>query len=107
MSKPNKKRYKLSLVRAQYAEAVGGETVEMELNNGEIVTFPHPLFADDEWAARVDEAQNNGAKARAILGEDQYEQLRAAGNEDVEVSLTLMALNEDSQGQLKKRPTLR
>ncbi|MFD8937328.1 hypothetical protein ACFV0R_19100 [Streptomyces sp. NPDC059578] len=104
MSKPNKRRYKLSTVRAQYVEAVGGSDVEVELNDGSMVTFPHPLFAPDTWTKAVDEAENHEEKARAVLGE-QYEQFRDAGNEDHEITLLFMAITEDSRDQVRKRPT--
>ncbi|MEW1754704.1 hypothetical protein [Streptomyces angustmyceticus] len=106
MSKPNRKRYKLTEVKAQYAEAVGGEDVEFEADNGELFTFPHPLFADDDWSKGVDEAETAKDKARAMLGDEQYEKYAAAGNSDNDVFLLFMAVQQDAQGQLKKgRPT--
>ncbi|QBI53423.1 hypothetical protein [Streptomonospora litoralis] len=43
-------------------------------------TFPHPLFASDEWQASVDAAaETNIGKAQAVLGEQQWEQFQAAG----------------------------
>ncbi|PZH18758.1 hypothetical protein C1I97_03410 [Streptomyces sp. NTH33] len=105
MSKPNKKRYVMSQVRQQFSEAVGGEDIEVELNNGEVLTFPHPLFADDEWSNRVDEAETNRAKAHAILGDEQYDKFVAAGHQDADVALLFLAVQQDMQGQVKKRPT--
>ncbi|MFF2525894.1 hypothetical protein [Streptomyces liangshanensis] len=107
MSKPNKKRYKLSQVRAQFAEAVGGEQVEFEGPNDEVYTFPHPLFADEEWAKQVDAAESASGKARALLGDEQYEKFTAAGGEDNDIQLLFMAIQQDSQGQIKNRPTRR
>jgi hypothetical protein len=105
MSKPNKKRYKLSEVKQQYVDAVGGEDVEFELDNGEVLTFPHPLFAPDEWATAVDAAESNAEKARAILGAEQYEAFRAAGHADADVALLFVAVQQDMQDQVKRRPT--
>lgn len=104
MSKPNKKRYILSQVREQYEEAVGPE-VEFELKNGEVLTFPHPLFADDEWSNAVDAAETNREKAHAILGAEQYDKFVAAGHQDMEMALLFLAVQQDMQGQVKKRPT--
>lgn len=105
MSKPNKKRYVMSQVREQFSEAVGGEDIEVELSNGEVLTFPHPLFADDEWATRVDEAESNRDKAHAILGNEQYDKFVAAGHQDADVALLFLAVQQDMQGQVKRRPT--
>lgn len=106
MSKPNKKRYVLSQVRAQYAEAVGGETLEAEGPNGEVFTMPHPLFAPTEWKEAVDAAEDDGQLARAMLGEEQWEKYTAAGGDATDIALLWMAVKEDMQGQLKGgRPT--
>ena len=105
MSKPNRKRYKLAEVKQQFTDAVGGEDVEFELANGEILTFPHPLFAPDEWSTAVDEAESNRDKAHAILGDEQYDKFVAAGHQDADIALLFLAVQQDMQGQVKKRPT--
>ncbi|WP_237409033.1 hypothetical protein [Streptomyces sp. M2CJ-2] len=105
MSKPNKKRYVLSQVKQQFTDAVGGEDVEFELADGQVLTFPHPLFADDDWSEAVDGAETNKAKARAILGEEQYAKFQDAGHADAEIALLFLAVQQDMQDQVKKRPT--
>ncbi|MFE9937393.1 hypothetical protein [Streptomyces hirsutus] len=105
MSKPNRKRYRLSEVKQQFTEAVGGDQVEFETDNDDLLTFPHPLFTDDEWDKKVDAAENAHDKALAILGEEQYEKYRAAGHADGEIGLLMLAVQQDMQGQIKKRPT--
>ncbi|MFJ1782606.1 hypothetical protein ACIOKA_38505 [Streptomyces anulatus] len=105
MSKPNRKRYKLSEVKAQYTEAVGGDVVEFETDKGDVLTFPHPLFADDDWSTAVDDADTSKDKAVAILGAEQYETYRAAGHADGDIGLLFLAVQQDMQGQIKKRPT--
>ncbi|NJP75697.1 hypothetical protein HCJ99_34020, partial [Streptomyces sp. C1-2] len=80
-----RKRYKLAEVKSQYVDAVGGEDVEFELSNGEVLTFPHPLFAPDEWSEAVDAAENNREKAHAILGAEQYDKFVAAGHQDADI----------------------
>ncbi|MFJ2182987.1 hypothetical protein ACIOJG_20435 [Streptomyces anulatus] len=105
MSKPNRKRYKLSEVKQQFTEAVGGESVEFELDNGEVLEFPHPLFATDEWSTAVDDAETSRQKAHAILGDDQYDKYVAAGHADSEIGLLFLAVQQDMRDQVKKRPT--
>lgn len=107
MSKPNRARYKMAEVHAQFAEAVGGEDVEFETADGSVFTFPHPLFADSEYAKAIDDAEDDAAKARVLLGDDQYEKYKAAGGTDNDISLLFLAVQQDSQGQIKKRPTRR
>ncbi|MFJ7238216.1 hypothetical protein ACIQWB_13935 [Streptomyces olivaceus] len=105
MSKPNRKRYKLSEVKQQMTEAVGGDQVEFETDNGDILTFPHPLFTDQEWDEKVDGAENPRDKALAILGEEQYAKYAAAGHKDGDIGLLMLAVQQDMQGQIKRRPT--
>ncbi len=106
MSKPNKKRYKLAEVRAQYAEAVGGDEVEFEGPGGEVYTMPHPLFAPSEWAKAVDDAENDEEMAHAMLGDEQYERFVGAGGRPGDVNFIRLAAMEDMKGELKGgRPT--
>ncbi|WP_031095483.1 hypothetical protein [Streptomyces sp. NRRL S-15] len=105
MSKPNKRRYKLSEVKAQYTEAVGGDQVEFETDKNDVLTFPHPLFASDEWTEAVDGAETSRDKAIAILGQEQYETYAAAGHSDGDIGLLFLAVQQDMQGQIKRRPT--
>lgn len=105
MSKPNKKRYRLSEVKSQMEEAVGGDVVEFETDKGDVLTFPHPLFTDDEWDEKVDAAENSREKAIAILGDEQYEKYHAAGHGDGEIGLLMLAVQRDMQDQIRKRPT--
>ncbi|SBU99998.1 MULTISPECIES: hypothetical protein [unclassified Streptomyces] len=105
MSKPNRKRYKMSEVKAQMEEAVGGNVVEFETDKGDVLTFPHPLFTDDDWDEKVDAAENSRAKAIAILGDEQYEKYHAAGHADGDIGLLMLAVQQDMQGQIKRRPT--
>lgn len=106
MSKPNKKRYKLAEVRAQYAEAVGGEEIEIEGPGGKTFTMPHPLFAPAAWKKAVDAAEDDDEMARAMLGDEQFEEFIAAGGDPTDVNFARMAAMEDMQGDLKGgRPT--
>lgn len=106
MSKPNKKRYVASQVRQQYAEAVGGEDIEIEGPDGTVFTMPHPLFAPADWKARVDDAEDDEDLARAMLGDEQYEKYTETGGDPSDVNFVRMAAMEDMKGALKKgRPT--
>ncbi|MEU4165580.1 hypothetical protein AB0F46_01680 [Streptomyces sp. NPDC026665] len=109
MSKPNKKRYVLSTVRAQYAEAIGGEEIEFEGPGGKVFTMPHPMFADSEWTKGVDDAETDEETALAMLGEEQYQQFCDAGGDPSDVNFIRLAAMEDMKGALKKgrstRPT--
>lgn len=105
MSKPNRKRYKLSEVKQQMTDAVGGDQVEFETDNGDVLTFPHPLFTDEEWDEKVDGAETARDKAIAILGEEQYEKYAAAGHKDGDIALLMLAVQQDMQDQVRKRPT--
>jgi len=110
MSEQNNKkpgrRYVLSEVRAQYAEAVGGETIPFEGPGGEEYHIPHPLFAPPEWKKLVDAAEDDEELARAVLGEEQWQRFSDAGGDPTDIALLRLAITEDMQGQLRNgRPT--
>lgn len=107
MSKPNKSRYKLSAVKASYCEAVGGERVEVETDDGKVFSFPHPLFTDDDLAKDIDAAEGDGAKARVLLG-DQWSDYVKSGGDANSLMLVYVAARSDMQDTLTKhRPTKR
>lgn len=108
VSKPKKtspRRYKATEIRQQFVDAVGSDQVEYELASGEVLTFPHPLFAEDEWITAVDDAESNRDKARAILGDEQYDKFVAAGHVDSEIGLIFLAVQQDMKDQVGRRPT--
>ncbi|MFF7365616.1 hypothetical protein [Streptomyces sp. NPDC008125] len=104
MSKPGKARYRLSAVKASYAEAVGGDTVEVETDDGKIYTFPHPLFADDETNRQIDAADGDAGKARVLLGE-QWDAFVKSGGDANGLMLVFVAARADMQDTMgKHRP---
>lgn len=105
MSKPSRSRYRLSAVRASYAEAVGGELVEVETDDGKVYSFPHPLFTDDDIARRIDAAEGDEGKARVLLG-DQWPDFVKSGGTANDLMLTYVAARSEMQDTLgRHRPT--
>ncbi|MGC4946171.1 hypothetical protein ACLQ2N_08190 [Streptomyces sp. DT224] len=104
MSKPNKARFRLSAVRASYAEAVGGDSVEVETDDGKVYTFPHPLFTSDELAEKINAAEGDLGKARVLLG-DQWDDYVKSGGDANSLMLVHMAVRTESQDTVgKHRP---
>lgn len=104
MGKPNKSRYRLEAVRSSYAEAVGGETVEIETADGKVYTFPHPLFTDDETSKAIDAAEGDAGKARVLLG-DQWTEFVKSGGDANGAMLVYLAVRSDMQDTMgKHRP---
>lgn len=107
MSKPGKARYRLSAVKASYAEAVGGELIEVETDDGKVYTFPHPLFTDDDTAHEIDAADGDGARARILLG-DQWAEFEKSGGDANGLMLVYVAARSEMQDTVSKhRPTKR
>lgn len=112
VEKNRKTRRTLAAVRAKYAETLELESPENPVvawdgEDGVEYSFPHPLFADDEWQAAVDGAETSEAKARAILGEEQFERFIAHPEHRAnDVMLMFLDVNQSTQGQLADgRPT--
>lgn len=107
MSKPGKARFRLSAVKASYAEAVGGELVEIETDDDKVYSFPHPLFTSDEMAKEIDAAEGDSGKARVLLG-DQWDAYVKSGGDANGVMLVYMAVRAESQDTMgKHRPPRR
>ncbi|ESU46501.1 hypothetical protein K7395_24705 [Streptomyces filamentosus] len=107
MSKPNKARFRLSAVKASYAEAVGGELVEVETDDGKTYTFPHPLFTDDQRNKELEAAEGDSGKARVLLG-DQWDAYMKSGGDANGLMLVYMAVRAESQDTMgKHRPPRR
>lgn len=76
--KPNRKtRRSIAATRRKYVEALGLEsaenpTVEFDGLDGQVYSFVHPLFMDDEQQQAVDSEDTQQGKAAALLGEDQW-----------------------------------
>lgn len=96
MSKPNKARIKLEEMRRQAADALNTEPcMELELDNGEIVAVPHPLFMADEAQAAVNAAgADTVAMAKAILGDDVHARFIANGGRSNDVMLAWRLMSQ-------------
>ncbi|WP_030747651.1 hypothetical protein [Streptomyces sp. NRRL F-5135] len=101
MSKPGKARYRLSAVKASYAEAVGGEFVEVETDDGKIYTFPHPMFTSDEFGAQVDAAKGNEDTGKILLG-DQWDAFVKSGGDAQSLMLVYVAARNEMQDTVGK-----
>lgn len=105
-AKNRKTRRTLAAVKSKMADKLNlvsadNPVVEFEGADGEIYTMPHPLFADDEWTDTVEEAKTTKDKARAILGDDQYEKFIAhADHSDNDVFMIQLDINTSMKDEL-------
>lgn len=95
MSKPNKKRYKLEEILQKREEVTGGRDITFEWA-GKEYTFPHPMFAPDEWQAGLAAAGTDNEQAgRAILG-DQYDAYHTDGGQASFLLLLMQDVTEEA-----------
>jgi len=87
MSKPNKRRYKLSQIREATTERVGASSIELETDDGQVFEFPAPhLWADDTVElARQDKTVQLAA---TLLG-DRHQEFLAAGGHSIDVMMAV------------------
>lgn len=97
MTKPNKRRLKLSEMREQAMESLGMEPgFELELDDGGIVVVPNPtLVPDDVQAKMSDPDQNPIDTARAVLGEEDHKRLLAGGGHSNDVMLAWKLMSDE------------
>lgn len=95
MPSPNGKRFKLAEMRQQASEALGMDPgAELELDNGDVITVPHPMWVSEETQERIEKAQGTIESAKAVLGDD-HERLLAGGGRSADVMLLWRLLAED------------
>lgn len=99
----NRKRYRLEEVRPAYEEAVGteGGVVEFEGTDGEVYTFPHPLFMDEDLQEAFDGASSKYEIAELLLGE-QYEKFVTGGNSIDDLGLLFGMISREVQEKAGK-----
>ncbi|WP_182359481.1 hypothetical protein [Tomitella gaofuii] len=97
--------YDLDAMVSQRAEAVGGERVEFTYG-GETFSFPHPLFADDEFKDGLADVQTDMEMAEHYLG-DQYDKFIEVGGKSGFIGILLQKVQEDATDVDEKgNPTL-
>lgn len=105
MSKPNKRRVRLSEFRAQLAEAVlpadGMVTVELDDEGENTISFQVPLNldAEDEYAAAIQASDGPDDLMRVVLGDEQGAAWLAAGGTSTDFAVLF---GEESQSAAER-----
>lgn len=103
MPSPNRRRLKLEEMRTQAVEALGMDPgIELELDNGEVLSVPNPMFVSEEAQALIEGAEGTIASAKAILGDEEHARLIAGGGHSADVMLAWRLMAED----VEKAPKL-
>lgn len=96
MPSPNRRRMKLAEMRTQAVDALGMDPgMELELDNGESVSIPNPMFVSEEAQEEIEAATGTIASAKAILGEVDHKRLIAGGGHSADVLLAWRLMAED------------
>jgi hypothetical protein len=87
---------KLAEMRTQAVEALGMDPgVEIELDDGEVITIPNPMFVSEEAQELIEGAEGTIASAKAILGETEHARLISGGGHSADVMLAWRLMAED------------
>lgn len=98
MSKPEKRRYKLSKVIDEVRDKVGG-SIEIETDDGQVfIIDPPPLWND----TAVDPNVGPNDTGKAVFGEERWEQFKKAGGSYVLLNRVLEKWGEDQASDLGK-----
>lgn len=96
MPSPNRRRMKLEEMRTQAVDALGMDPgMELELDNGEAVSIPNPMFVSEEAQEEIESATGTIASAKAILGDIDHQRLLAGGGRSSDVILAWRLMAED------------
>jgi hypothetical protein len=89
---------KLAEMRSQAVEALGMDPgFELELDNGDMITIPNPMFVSEEAQEEIEAATGTIASAKAILGDDDHKRLLDGGGRSADVMLSWRLMAEDVQ----------
>lgn len=95
MSSPNRKRFKLAEMRAQAMDTLGMEPgIDLELDNGEALTIPNPLYAKDEVQEFVNAGKTVDA-AKLLLGAKEHARLLKHGGTSNDVMLAWAVMRDE------------
>lgn len=105
MSKPNRRRVRMSQFSAQVAEAVlpPDGVVEVELDEQTTVSIRLPLNmdADDEYVQAIRAAEGADDLARVVLGDEQLEVWKASGRTADEFAVLFGSESRAAQERLR------
>lgn len=107
MPSPNRRRMKLAEMRTQAVEALGMDPgMELELEDGETIVIPNPMFVSEEAQELIESAEGTIASAKAILGDIEHKRLIAGGGHSADVMLAWRLMADDVQKESEKDPKL-
>lgn len=100
MSKaPVRRKLRLEELREQGFEALGADpSLDIDLEDGTVVTVDHPMLTDDATQAKIDKAEGAVETAKAILGEVEHKRFLAAGGRSNDVVLAWALLGKSMEG---------
>jgi len=102
-------RYKVAEARQQMVDKIGSDELEVETDDGEVYTIPHPLFydADTKRALKPLDDDDTEGVFRVLMGEEQFGRYVDAGNEPEDLLFVLNQARLDAQDALagRRRPT--
>lgn len=100
-------RFKLAEIRQRHAEKIGGETVEIETEDGSVFEVPAPGFWNDD-AKELFAKNLDVAGVKALIGPREYLRFVQAGGRADDVALVLKAFAAEqglSVGESTASPT--
>lgn len=98
--------YDLAAVVEQRRDALGhdGDLVTFK-HAGEVFSFPHPLFADDDWKDGLAQVRGDVAFGQYLL-DDQYDRFRELGGRASHLAILVDQIRKDTQdADAAGRPT--
>jgi len=105
---PARNRYRIAEAKRQMIDKLGGDTVEIETDDGAVFTVEHPMFRSKATKDTLKPLADDDAEgiAAAVLGK-QYDAFIEHGGDPEDLVYVFMSIGEDTQDTLagRKRPT--
>lgn len=94
MSKPNKRRFRLSEIRETQARKTGSE-IEIETDDGSVFVIPAPGFWPDEATELMGQNKEIALATALLGGAEEYARFKQAGGRSNDVALAISAFAAD------------
>lgn len=102
-------RYKVAEAKQQMADKIGGSDIELETEDGFVLTIPHPMFYSSAIKKALKPLEDDDSEGilRVLVGDDVADEALGHGFDPDDLQFVFAQVNEDTQDALagRKRPT--
>lgn len=105
----HRNRYRVAEAKQQMVDKIGTDKIELELESGEVVSFPHPMFYSSALKRELKALDDDDSEgiALALMGQEQFDKFIESGEDPDDLGFVVNQAREEAMDILagRKRPT--